>query len=396
MNILLVTKAPKAGHQGIGGVETQMQMVAEELARRQHRVQVVSDNEADTNYGELPVHHFALSSLDRWSLRARHLLPRRYRKLRSPVAYQVFRWVYLPKLRRLVRGSHVVHTLKDSAMCRVAGEAARIEGVPLLVSPYVHPGPNGHLSPQIVERAEFFKGADAVFALLETDREILVRLGVPNERIRAKGVVPLVPDKTDASDFRSRHGLGDKPVVLYVGRVEQYKGVVTLLDAAPQVWRDLPDVHFVFVGPAAEQSRKWFDGRDKRIRYLGPVSEQEKGNAFAACDLFCMPSRAEILPAVYLEAWSYGKATIGGTAHGLRELIVENGAGTVVEQDPAILAVEIVELLRDEKRRHEMGERGRALLTRRFSKEALVRSIEETYEDLLRVRERSGARRTGS
>jgi glycosyltransferase involved in cell wall biosynthesis len=268
----------------------------------------------------------------------------------------------------------------------MAQEAARAEGVPLVTTPYLHPDKNGQVSEK--QRTLFCGHADIVFALLETDREILIRLGVPEERIRLAGVVPLLPERSDAQGFRTRYGLGDKPVVLFVGRVAKHKGPHTILEAARYVWREMPDVHFVFAGPAREDARRWFSERqDERIRYLGLIDEQEKGDALAACDLFCMPSTAEILPAVYLEAWSYGKAVIGGTAHGLCELIEGHGAGITVKQDPELLARRLLELLRDAPRRQRMGESGRELVERRFSKKALIRALEGAYEAVRRTSE---------
>jgi glycosyltransferase involved in cell wall biosynthesis len=285
----------------------------------------------------------------------------------------------MPRLRPIVRGKDVVHALNTSYLSWVAQEAAAAEGVPLVTTPYLHPDENGQVSER--QRALFCERADVVFALIETDRELLTRLGVAEERIRLAGVVPLLPERSDAQGFRARHDLGDKPIVLFVGRVAKHKGPHTILEAAQYVWGEMPDVHFVFIGPAGEDARRWFAERhDRRIRYLGLVDEQEKGDALAACDLFCMPSTAEILPAVYLEAWSYGKAVIGGTAHGLHQLIEGNGAGVIVEQDPRLLAARVVELLRDEPLRRRMGERGRDLVARRFSKTALIHALEDAYE----------------
>jgi glycosyltransferase involved in cell wall biosynthesis len=201
--------------------------------------------------------------------------------------------------------------------------------------------------------------------------------------MRLAGVAPLLPEKTDPQGFRVRHGLGQKPMVLFIGRMVETKGVKALLAAAPYIWQRIPDAQFIFIGNHDGQSPTWFAERhDDRIRHLGPVEEQERGDALAACDLFCMPSVAEILPAVYLEAWSYGKAVIGGTAYGLKELIEENGAGLTVEQDPVLLASRVIELLQNETKRRSMGDRGRELVERRFSKSSVVGALERAYAEI--------------
>jgi phosphatidyl-myo-inositol dimannoside synthase len=245
-----------------------------------------------------------------------------------------------------------------------------------VLTPYVHPGFGGD-RPQ---RAALYKTADAVLALLETDRQHLISLGVSADKIHLSGVVPLLPAASDPEAFRSDHGLAAAPVVLFVGRIAPHKGYLELLQATDIVWRTRPEVRFIFIGPGEANATGVFEQKnDSRILYLGAVSEQVKGNALAACDILCMPSIAEILPAVYLEAWSYGKPVIGGTAKGLDELIEGNGAGVIAEKEPGVIAQKILMLLGDDALRHEMGEKGRAMVAKRFSEPALVDAFEATY-----------------
>jgi phosphatidyl-myo-inositol dimannoside synthase len=377
MDILFVTSKY---YPHVGGVETQMRIVALELAL-QHRVEVATLGQDVENYmdGAVAVRPIKLSRLDRWRNLALRLLPKRYR--RGWLGHLLYRSIYLPKLRLLIRGKGVVHALKAEFLSKVAEEAARAEGVPFVVTPYFHPQDNARVAARLRADVMFCKRAEIVFALLETDRQVLIDLGVEREQIRLAGVMPLLPEATDPEGFRRRYGLAEKPIILFLGRLESYKGWKALFGAAPRVWRDFPDAHFLFAGPASEEvQNRLIAQQDSRMRYLGRIDEQEKGDALAACDLFCMPSIAEILPAVYLEAWSCGKAVVGGTAHGLRELIEDNGAGITVGQDPELLADRLIELLRDEPLRRRMGESGRALVARRFSKAALVQAFEAGYQ----------------
>ncbi len=414
MRILFVSKSY---YPSVGGIETQLRLVANELSNR-NRVEVATTSlgenfsgVASTTIRRLDIRTL-LSRLKIWGLLRRVknslLLSKsenfidgnvpvsvvspsgldRLRLLRDADIDDInwrryersYRSVYLPKLRGLVRGKDVVHSVADGYLGWAAEEAARLEGIPFVITPYVHPGGHGADPDNIA----LYQRADIVFALLETGAQRLIELGVDRRRLRLLGVVPLVPNTTDADGFRAAFGIGHNPMVLFVGRMIEYKGPLALLKAADYVWREMPNVHFVFAGPSGPlDARSFTEMHDNRIRYLGQISEQEKGNAMAACDVFCMPSVEEILPAVYLEAWSYGKPVIGGTAYGLRELIEGNDAGIVAEQNPETLAAELVKLLRDEPRRMRMGERGRALVTNRFTETALVRALEETYQSVL-------------
>jgi len=146
-------------------------------------------------------------------------------------------------------------------------------------------------------------------------------MGLAAEKLHILGVVPILLATVNPDEFRQQHNLVDVPVILFVGRRSAYKGIKAVLSAAHQVWQTIPNAHFVFVSPDTPESLEWFENADSRIHYLGKVSEQEKGDAIAACNIFCMPSLFEILPGIYLEASSYSKPFIGGKAQGVPQLI---------------------------------------------------------------------------
>jgi glycosyltransferase involved in cell wall biosynthesis len=166
------------------------------------------------------------------------------------------------------------------------------------------------------------------------------------------------------------------------------KGAPLILDAAPLVWKRHPDARFIFIGPATDLELKAFDGRDARITYLGKVPSQEKADALAACDIFCMPSISEILPTVYLEAWMFGKPVIGGLADGLRELVEGNRAGICSSSEPQELSSAISRLLDDGALRAELGNHGLNLVTRNYSIESIAGRLESLYEGLVKGRNR--------
>jgi len=332
--------------------------------------------------GDVLVHAITPTTTDRLrmlpvAIRAVPLLRRKYHTLKA-LGYPWYRSVYKPKLKRLMEGFDVVHSVAREYLGWTAQEAAQELGIPFVNTPYVHPGQQGDDEQNIA----FYRKCDAVLALLETDRRFLSEIGVPDEKIHVSGVTPLLPPTTDPESFRERHDLGEKPVVLFVGRMQDYKGYPTIVDAAPQVWEHLPDTHFLFAGSGPDGLEDDFDEMDPRLQYLGRVSEQEKADALATCTLFCMPSEYEILPAVYLEAWSYGKPVLGGKAHGLPELVEGNDAGVTVEQDPEQLASTLIDLLQSPDDCKRMGQNGQALVQRRYSKEALVDRLVSVYENV--------------
>ena len=391
-------------HPLVGGVETHTRQLAHGLSVR-HDVRVAATNFAacrlparlrafesdllapahnDFHDNAVPVHAIAPRRGDRlWMLpMALMALPRvqryAYDKARA-FAYRFYRRVFVERLVSTLAGTDVVHCMGGGYLGWASQEVARAMRLPFVCTPFVHPGQWGD-SPLDVE---YYLRCDRLIALLPTDKEYLVSLGIPRERIRVIGVSPDSPASVDPASFRARHGLAGAPIILYLRRMMPRKGSRAILAAASRVWEKFPEARFVFAGPASGPEPLQFRNADPRISYLGKLGWQEKGDALAACDIFCMPSTSEILPTVYLEAWSYGKPVVGGTAPGLRELVEGNGAGLVADQEPRRLAESLVRLLSDADLRRRLGRRGRRLVESRYSVEAVTDQIESLYRCLL-------------
>lgn len=267
----------------------------------------------------------------------------------------------------------VVHCVKPDWLGFIAKEAASAAGVPFTIAPYIH-------ETSVKHKYKFLlQASDVVFALSEADTKRLIEIGVNRDQIRIMGVVPLVTRGGNSRKFRSTHGLYDSPMVLFIGRLIGYKGVGAILEAARLVWTRHPTTRFVFIGPDGDSTKLLQKHLDEKVLYLGCVSEAEKADALAACDLFCMPSTYEILPSVYLEAWCYAKPVIGGPAYGLKELIEDNEAGLVAPQEPASLASAIVKLLDDKELQSRMGRAGNAFVTSQYSVESISSRMLAAY-----------------
>ena len=382
----------------IGGVETQARAIARHFADNGHQVRIGASNFSACTLptrvamlwdsllsplypdreddGGIAVTAFSPGIRERlWMLplilRGAPIMQRHlYHQLRT-FGYRWYRRAYLNRMRKFLEGAEVVHSFAGGYLGWLGEEVAREEGIPFVVSPYAHPGQWG-CAPEDIS---YYNRAGVVVALIETDQEYLASIGVARSKIKIGGVFPLLPAQAYPREFREKNGLGAAPLVVYVGRMMGQKGAAAMVAAAPHVWKELPEVIFAFIGPGTEQELSIFPRNEQRIRYLGKVSEQEKGDALSACDLFCMPSTSEILPAVYLEAWSYGKPVIGGMADGLSELISGNNAGDNSSQDPAELATKMILYLKNASEAARVGENGRRLVERRFS----IKSIADTY-----------------
>ena len=406
MKILLVAQNY---HPFIGGVEVHARQVAHRLLSQGHGVEVAAGNFApsrlsartamlhtsllapafaDYNDEGVPVHALTPTRADRVrmmpiALRALPKLQRYAHSRLNRFGYRWYRSVYLPRLRELAQKADVVHSLAGGYLGWAAQEAAAACHRPFVSTPFVHPKQWGDGPEDIA----YYQRADAVIGLVPTDRDYLASLGVPEQKLHVIGVSPNLPTDADAAGFRARHGLTNLPFVLYVGRMMPQKGASAVLAAAPAVWKHKPDTHFVFIGPANDAEAAQFANADARIHYLGKVSFQEKADALAACTLFCMPSLSEILPTVYLEAWSYGKPVIGGKAHGLPELVEGSGAGLSAGQEGGDVAQKIMQILCDPDMQARLGQQGKRLVQERYSVPQVTEALLSLYRHVQRAKE---------
>ncbi len=309
------------------------------------------------------------------AIRAVPILRKDFARMQS-VAYLFFRSLYWKRAVALVSQCDVVHSLANGLLGWLFRDAAEACGKPFINTPFVHPDQWGDAAADV----RHYKKCDRVIGLVQTDSDYLISLGIEPRRVSTIGVSPDLPASTNPISFRERHNLGAAPLVVYVGRMMAQKGAAAVVEAVAAVSKVLPDVQFVFIGPGSDQEVRVFDNTPSYVHYLGKVSAQEKADALAACDVFCMPSMSEILPTVYLEAWSLGKPVVGGRAHGLPELIEGNDAGVAAEQNGDAVAAAIINVLTNAGTAMRYGANGAALVAAMYSVHAVTTQLLQLYE----------------
>lgn len=231
-------------------------------------------------------------------------------------------------------------------------------------------------------------------------------LGLPLSRIE---VLPLGIDcqrfRPQESRFRARLGIGDRPLVLFSGRLEQRKGIDTLLRAFEQVTLRFPDAVLALAGASTctAPGEKDFKGEIEqryqawietgRLRILGAIPYEELPDVYAGCELLAVPSPFEAFGMVYLEAMACGKPVIGCLTGGAPEVIQDGHTGFLVPpSDPASLGERLIQLLGSEELRARMGIHGRDYVLENFEQSRIARRTVETYGQVLE--ERGGYART--
>jgi glycosyltransferase involved in cell wall biosynthesis len=381
-----------------GGAQLHHHLLAQHL-RQQHDVQVVcqwTTNRTDWLLGTtlraplksqsyeidgIEVHQLGLSMVERIRL----LLP--------VIGYYPLMRFALPQitsclkkhLRLHVDDVDLVHNVRfgREGLSYASYEFAQERNIPFVLTPVHHPRWIGWRYNAYIR---LYQKADAVIALTNTEKRILVDLGVLPEKVYVTGVGPITAPTAHPERFLKNHNI-DGPIVLFLGQHYAYKGYQQVIESAHLVWQNVPDAHFVFIGPGAGRSEQIFQAlHDPRIRRLGKVDLQTKTDALAACSLLCVPSSQESFGGVYVEAWSMGKPVIGCKIPAVSEVITDEVDGYLVEQRSEQIADRIKFLLLNQTHAQNMGETGQTKVLEKYTWPKLATLTEQIYRKTIEAK----------
>jgi len=241
---------------------------------------------------------------------------------------------------------------------------AETTGALFTVWPAVHPGFWGDDTIDL----RLYRKADAVFCQSQYEVRHLVAKGLPEEKAVFCPLPPMCEPDGDGAEFRRAKRLGDRPLVLFLGRRDEGKGYPALLRAWPLVLEKYPEALLLLAGSGGSEFLSLTEKlpTDSLVD-LGVPDETQKASALAACDIFCLPSAAEAFGIVYAEAWSYEKPVICGPSPAAREWVEQSGGGIIVEQTPEAIADALKTLLGSPKTRAALGKAGREFQSRELT-----------------------------
>ena len=209
-------------------------------------------------------------------------------------------------------------------------------------------------------------GERALVSAVGRDRVLLIDNGVDPDRF-------LPPQPSLAA-----------PRVLYVGLLTPRKGVLDLIEASKTLCAEGIEHELLLLGGTPDEGPAAAEpvvaAARGRATLLGTRPPHEMPAAYAAADVFCLPSWWEAMPLSVLEAMAASLPVVATDVGDVGRLVVDGETGYVVAaQSPTAIAGALRTLLTDADLRRRVGESGRRRAREHFSSRATARAVSDLY-----------------
>ncbi len=189
-------------------------------------------------------------------------------------------------------------------------------------------------------------------------------------------------------DLRPEWGMGARPAIGTVGRLEPGKGHDLLILGMSCVLREFPDAVLLIAGTgSAGYGRALADligglGLRDHVRLVG--FQEDIASFLHAVDVFAFGSRSEGFGLAVTEAMAAGKPVVAARIPPMDEIVQDGGTGLLVTpESPDAFGQAIVTLLRDPATAWQMGQAGRLRVAERFTSARMAAGVLQAYRGVL-------------
>jgi colanic acid/amylovoran biosynthesis glycosyltransferase len=240
--------------------------------------------------------------------------------------------------------------------------------------------------PFLLRKKELCKRAAIFLCVSEFIRNKALEHGFPEEKLRVQytGI--------DLKQFQPAENKVDRDLILYVGRLVEYKGAMHVIRAAAIARKSCPTARVVLIGDGPLRSDLVRLARELNVpcNFLGAQPSNIVREWLSRARVFCAPSmtlpdgQAEALGNVFTEAQAMGVPVVSYQHGGIPEAVLHGKTGLLApEGDINTLAQHLVRYLSDSAFWQECSAKGVEWAREHFDVISQTARLENIYEEVL-------------
>lgn len=228
---------------------------------------------------------------------------------------------------------------------------------------------------------KLFDQADGIIAIADFNKRNLLAFGANENQLIE------LPNGIDTTFFKRKENvsLNGKIRLLSVARLAPEKGVLYALKALKQFKINHPDVAIEFdiigEGPLRQELESFIAEQEltECVSLLGRKKTDEVRDLMITSDVFVLPSLAEVLPTVLLEAQSCEMPILATDVGSVKDMVAQGEI--VIPEDIQALVIGLENLMNKREDWQKIGAMNRAHVCQQYDVETVIRQLIKVYED---------------
>jgi 1,2-diacylglycerol 3-alpha-glucosyltransferase len=298
---------------------------------------------------------------------------------------------------------HVIHSQHPIVMGNVGASFSRYLKIPLVFTfhtryeEYAHkyikflPELAGMVMEEMVDR--YLDHCTHIIAPTSSIRDLI------NRKYKVKVPVTVVPTPVDLSRYhhleperiRSKMGLQNCEVLLYVGRLSEEKNLSFLIKSFASLAHSRPKARLILVGRGVDEEdlRHLVDKMNlgDKVIFTGPIPHSEVPHYAAAANLFIFTSKTDTQGLVLIEAMAAGTPVVAVDADSSRD-VLQNGGGILVPEKINHLCDVVANLLEDKAHLQALSDSARQI-AQKYDIPSAVDRLVEVYQEAVSAYQKS-------
>ena len=301
--------------------------------------------------------------------------------------------------REIISDFDVVHVCTwYSHICMIFAQVALEKNIPFIVSSWGSLLPNARklkrtqkwIADQMYTK-KILKHATGFQSVGESERKEFLRLGATPESIyRLDNPVELEKfELTKKENILKKENLEDKKFLLFLGRINEKKGIELLLESFFNILKKQKELFLVLAGSGTKEYeiviKKLVSklGLKENVIFTGLVTENEKIELLESASLFVLTSHSDVHPIAVQDALTMSLPVVITHACDYPE-VKEYDAGIIVDEEINQITDAILAIINDDEKLKIMSKNARKLVLERFEFNIQMKKYEEMYKDVIK------------